>query len=205
MSSETHIEERLDKYLEKNLSLKATLREALPIAIISLYGGLYAGFLLSDLRDVIAIIPGILILIPAILAMRGNISMALGSRLGSAIHMGLISRIERNPELSNNITAAILLSLSLSIFLGILGYFLTLLMGYADVSPLSFIFIALFSGVLSGLVLSVLTVVIALAAFRFGMDPDNVISPLIGTLGEVVTMVFIWTAVRVVIIWHIIP
>ena len=205
MSSEPYVEDHLDTYLEKNLSLKATLREALTIAIISLYGGLYAGFLLSDLRDAIVIIPGILILIPAILAMRGNISMALGARLGSAIHMGLISRIERNPELTNNIAVSILLSLSLSIFLGVLGYLLTTMLGYTEVSPLSFIFIAVFSGVMSGLVLSVLTVVIALAAFRFGMDPDNVTSPLIGTLGEVVTMVFIWAAVKVVIFWYIIP
>ncbi|AKB28501.1 Mg/Co/Ni transporter MgtE [Methanosarcina siciliae T4/M] len=37
------------------------------------------------------------------LGLRGNISSTLGSRLGSAIHMGLITSIDRNnPELTNN-------------------------------------------------------------------------------------------------------
>ncbi|AKB32415.1 Mg/Co/Ni transporter MgtE [Methanosarcina siciliae HI350] len=58
------------------------------------------------------------------LGLRGNISSTLGSRLGSAIHMGLITSIDRNnPELTNNQGPSFwaLSWLSFSGFLGILS------------------------------------------------------------------------------------
>ena len=50
---------------------------------------------LAEMKDVFepgssSFIPGLIVVIPAVIAMRGNISTALGSRLGSAYHLGII-------------------------------------------------------------------------------------------------------------------
>ena len=193
-------------YLERYTSVKGIVREALPFELIYTVGGVFAGIILVRMIDQIEMIPGLLVLVPAILGMRGNISCTLGSRLGSAIHLGLIDKIERNPELINNVAGSLTLSLIMSIVLGILAHVFTIALGIQSVGILVLVAIAVFSGVLSGIVLSAIAVVMTIGAFRHGLDPDNVTTPALGTLGDIVTMFMIFLAAKVVIwVWHIIP
>jgi mgtE-like transporter len=193
-------------YLERYTSVKGIVREALPFELIYTVGGVFAGIILVRMTDQIEMIPGLLVLVPAILGMRGNISCTLGSRLGSAIHLGLIDKIERNPELINNVAGSLTLSLIMSIALGILAHLFTIALGIESAGIPVLVAIAVFSGVLSGIVLSAIAVVMTIGAFRHGLDPDNVTTPALGTLGDIVTMFMIFLAVKVVIwIWHIIP
>jgi len=193
-------------YLERYTSVKGIVREALPFELIYTVGGVFAGIILVRMTDQIEMIPGLLVLVPAILGMRGNISCTLGSRLGSAIHLGLIDKINRNPELINNVAGSLTLSLIMSIALGILAHVFTIALGIQSVGILVLVAIAVFSGVLSGIVLSAIAVVMTIGAFRHGLDPDNVTTPALGTLGDIVTMFMIFLAVKVVIwVWHIIP
>ncbi len=193
-------------YLERYTSVKGIVREALPFELIYTVGGVFAGIILVRMTDQIEMIPGLLVLVPAILGMRGNISCTLGSRLGSAIHLGLIDKINRNPELINNVAGSLTLSLIMSIALGILAHVFTIALGIQSAGILVLVAIAVFSGVLSGIVLSAIAVVMTIGAFRHGLDPDNVTTPALGTLGDIVTMFMIFLAVKVVIwVWHIIP
>jgi mgtE-like transporter len=101
-------------YLGDYASIGSIVREVLPFELLATVGGVVAGLILSGMTEELQVIPGLLVITPAVLGMRGNISSTLGSRLGSAIHMGLITKIERNPELLNNIGGSLLLSLLLS-------------------------------------------------------------------------------------------
>src|SRR6266511_1506365 len=51
--------------------------------------GFVAGFVLSVISDTLKRLPGLFILIPASVAMRGVIFGALGARLGTSTHAGL--------------------------------------------------------------------------------------------------------------------
>ena len=113
-------------YLKKYTSVGSIIREALPFELVCTIGGVFSGIILVRMVDEIEMIPGLIVLVPAILDMRGNISCTLGSRLGSAIHLGLISKIERNPELINNVAGSLTLSLIMSIVLGILAHLFTI-------------------------------------------------------------------------------
>ncbi|HIE30930.1 MAG TPA: divalent cation transporter [Methanosarcinales archaeon] len=193
-------------YLERYTSVKGVVREALPFEIVYTIGGVFAGIILVRMTDQIEMIPGLLVLVPAILGMRGNISCTLGSRLGSAIHLGLIDKIEHNPELINNVAGSLTLSLIMSTVLGILAHLLTIVLGMHSAGIPVLVAIAVFSGVLSGVILSAIAVVMTIGAFRRGLDPDNITTPALGTLGDIVTMFMISLSVKVVIwIWHIIP
>ena len=190
-------------YLKKYTSVGSIIREALPFELVCTIGGVFAGIILVRMVDEIEMIPGLIVLVPAILDMRGNISCTLGSRLGSAIHLGLISKIERNPELINNVAGSLTLSLIMSVVLGILAHLFTIALGMTSAGVLVLIAIALAAGVSSGLILSVIAVIITISAFRYGIDPDNITTPALGTLGDVVTMFMVFCAAKAVIwLWH---
>ncbi|MDK2892357.1 MAG: mgtE-like transporter [Methanohalophilus sp.] len=196
--NESEIEEL---YLGDYASIGSIVREALPFELVATVGGVFAGLIFSGMTNELQMIPGLIVIAPAVLGMRGNISSTLGSRLGSAIHMGLITEVDmNNPELTNNIIGSLLLSFMLSIFLGIMGHFMTLAIGLESAGPFVLIAIAVIAGVSSGLILSVVAVLFALGMFRFGFDPDNVVTPAIATIGDIVSMIMLFIAAKVVIL-----
>ena len=188
-----------EEYLGEYASVSSIVREALPFEIIATIGGVVAGLIFSGMTNELQIIPGLIVITPAVLGMRGNISCTLGSRLGSAIHMGLITRIDDNPELINNVAGSLLLSFILSIVLGILGHYVTLALGLESAGALVLILIAVIAGVTSGIILAVVAVLLALGMFRFGFDPDNVVTPAIATIGDIVSMFMLFVAARMVL------
>jgi len=65
-------------------------REALPALGASLVGGLLAGVVLGGMRADLRAVEGLLVLVPALLATRGNVYGSLGARLATGLHQGLI-------------------------------------------------------------------------------------------------------------------
>ncbi|WP_292487837.1 magnesium transporter [Methanohalobium sp.] len=191
--------EMIEESLSEYASIKSIISEALPFEILATFGGVIAGIILSGMTEQLELVPGLIVIAPAVLGLRGNISCTLGSRLGSAVHMGLITRVERNPELINNIAGSLTLSLILTIVLGIMGHYITILMGLDSAGALVLTSIAVISGVSSGIILSIITILLALGMFRFGFDPDNVVTPSIATLGDIISMLMLFLATRLVI------
>lgn len=191
--------EIFEEYIGDYASISSIVREALPFEIIATLGGVVAGIIFSGMTKEMQLIPGLIVIAPAVLGMRGNISCTLGSRLGSAIHMGLITKIENNPELTNNIGGSLLLSLIISAILGLMGHFVTIAFGLESAGALKLMFIAVLAGVSSGLILVVVAVFLALGMFRFGFDPDNVVTPAIATIGDIVSMFMLFVAAKVVL------
>ncbi|WP_406661364.1 magnesium transporter [Methanolobus sp. ZRKC3] len=192
--------EFVEDYLGDYGSIQSILREALPFELIATLGGVVSGIILSRMTGELQMIPGLIVIAPAVLGMRGNISCTLGSRLGSAIHMGLITKIENNPELTNNVAGSLLLSLMMSIVLGIVGHGITVLLGLESAGILALTSIAVIAGVSSGIILAFVAVLLAIGMFRFGFDPDNVVTPAIATIGDIVSMLMILIAAKVVLL-----
>lgn len=190
----------VENYLGDYGSVRSIVREALPFELIATLGGVVSGVILSGMTNELQMIPGLIVIAPAVLGMRGNISCTLGSRLGSAIHMGLITKIENNPELTNNVAGSLLLSLLLSIVLGIVGHVVTVLLGLESAGVLTLTSIAVIAGVSSGIILAFVAVLLAIGMFRFGFDPDNVVTPAIATIGDIVSMLMIFIAAKVVLL-----
>ena len=73
------------------MEFKSMLRQSLPLLILCGIGEIFAGRVFGGMTRFIEQLPGIIVLIPAIMGLKGYIDITLGSRLGSAAHMGLIS------------------------------------------------------------------------------------------------------------------
>ena len=168
---------------------KEMLIQSLPLIILCGLGGIIAGKTFSVMIDLFENIPGLIVVIPAIIALRGNISTAFGSRLGSAYHLGIIDADDLlNEELKQNILGSLILSFLMSIIIGILAYFTTILFFDVHPDPIKLIAIVLVAGVISAIILTVMTITIIFLVFKRGYDPDNVTGPTLASFGDIVTM-----------------
>lgn len=178
------------------------IRQALPIlllcALIQVGGGSVLGGAKSNFT-----LPGILVMVPPLLALRGNIGGALASRLGTGLHQGVIEPDDLwGDEVQTNVIASILLTLLASLAIGMLGFAITTLTGLHPFSANLFIsltLVAFIAGMLSSFGLVGLTVFIALFSYRRGWDPDNITSPLISSLGDFFTIFSIYIGVWLVV------
>lgn len=175
-------------------------RQALPVILVSLTAGLFAGTILGSesMRDGIESVPGILLLLPAFLATRGGVYGSLGARLSTGLHQGLIEpRFELDRHLTNAIVASFINGMAVSVFIAVITYFTLFLFG-GDGNLVELVGIMVIAGFLSAvLMLSVLITVIFLG-FRRGLNPDNVIGPVVTTLGDVFGILFLLVGIYVV-------
>ena len=194
--------EYVEHYLGEYASISSIVKEAAPFELVAVLGGIASGVILSGMTSELELIPGLIVIIPGVMGLRGNISSTLGSRLGSAIHMGLITKIDfKNKELTNNIIGSMILTVVISIFLGILGHCVSILLGFESAGLPKMVLISLLSGFFSGLILSFISVYLAIGTFRFGFDPDNVVTPAIATIGDILSIMMIFVFARMVIGW----
>jgi mgtE-like transporter len=167
---------------------KGMVKQSLPLIVLCGLGAIVAGSTLSLMVDLFKSIPGLIVVIPAIIAMRGNICTALGSRLGSAYHLGVINSENLwNNELKQNIIGSFILSFIFSIIIGILAYILSYLLGVSP-DPFKLILIVIIAGIISATFLSLLTIGIIYIVFKRGLDPDNITGPALATFGDMITM-----------------
>lgn len=181
------------------METSSIIRQTLPLLILCGIGEVMAGTTLGGMEEFIRDLPGLIVLVPAIMGMKGNITTALGSRLGSAAHLGLISLDDLwNKELKENLTASIMLNVTMCFFAGVLAYFTTLLLGMDVISIFKFVGIALLAGTLAGLIMAFIAVGIMIIAFKRGYDPDNITAPSLATFGDVITLLCIFLSAGVV-------
>jgi len=157
--------------------------------------GLLAGVALGLMTGVFEVVPGLMVLIPPAIGMRGNIFGALGSRMGTAMHTGVFSTsLERRGEVAQNVYASLLLTVVGSVALGYVAEALSVAFGVKSVGLAGFVLISLVGGLLSGVVLVAATVVIAFLGFRRGWDIDNTSAPLVTAIGDFVTIPALYVA-----------
>jgi mgtE-like transporter len=166
------------------MKVSAVLKQSLPLLVLMGIGEVFAGTLFGHSTESLELLPGLIVLIPALIGLRGNINTTLGSRLGSAAHMGLISRKDFwNAEMKENIKASLTLSILMSFIAGILA---TVFIWSS--SSWKIILIAVLAGSIAGLILAFITIAIILYSFRRGLDPDNVTGPSLSTFGDLITL-----------------
>ena len=148
------------------------------------------GILLGASADRLEKLGGLLLMVPAAIALRGNVFGALGSRLGTAIHAGTY-RLSLRPAtvVGENVLAALALSVVTSAVLALLAKATAALFNIAEsISLQSFVVISVLGGMVSSLFVLVVALAMAAGSVRFGWDPDNVTAPLVTAAGDVITL-----------------
>jgi mgtE-like transporter len=168
--------------------------------LLSSGGDLLAGLTLATITGTLEALPGLLVLIPAAIGMRGNIFGALGSRLGTSIHTGTFRLSRRLDTLvGQNVAASLALSLSISLVLAVLAKAVSVGFGVADsISIVDFVVISVVGGMLSSVVVLLVVVVVTATCVRFDLDLDNVQSPIVTATGDMVTLPGLFVATYLV-------
>jgi mgtE-like transporter len=166
------------------------LRQAFAALLVSSGGDLLAGLTLGAITGTLEDLPGLLVLVPAAIGMRGNIFGALGSRLGTSIHTGTFRLSwRRDTVVGQNLIAAAALTLAVSAALAVLAKTIASAFGVSDtISLADFFVISVLGGVLGSIFVAALTLGVAALAVRRGWDMDNVAAPLVTAAGDMVTL-----------------
>jgi mgtE-like transporter len=168
--------------------------------LISSGGDLLSGLTLGSITGTLEKLPGLLVLVPAAIGMRGNIFGALGSRLGTAIHAGTYRLSRRTDTLvGQNIAASLALSLSISLVLAVLAK--AIVVGFNlqnSISVADFVVISVIGAVLSSVIVLGLTVGVAHLAASRGWDLDNVAGPIVTAAGDMITLPALFIATYLV-------
>ncbi|MDH7508076.1 MAG: magnesium transporter [Methanomassiliicoccales archaeon] len=168
--------------------------------MISSMGDLLAGATLGFMTNTLALLPGLMVLIPPAIGMRGNIFGALGSRLGTAMHIGTFEMtIKKGSVLRQNIEASIFLTMIISLLMGLFAKLITDLMGFPSISVWDFIFISVLGGMLAGFVLIFINILVAYIGFKKGWDIDNFSAPIITAAGDIVTLPMLFLSAIIVL------
>jgi mgtE-like transporter len=168
--------------------------------LISSLGDIMAGVTLGFMTNTLELLPGLMILIPPAIGMRGNIFGALGSRLGTSMHIGTFEMsLRKGSILRQNMEASLILTMVISFIMGVMAKAISTLLGVESISLQEFIFISVFGGVLAGLVLIVLNIIVANVGFRRNWDIDNISAPLLTAAGDIVTLPMLFLAAIIVI------
>ncbi|HEV8623642.1 MAG TPA: magnesium transporter [Acidimicrobiia bacterium] len=168
---------------------RESARQGFYALLISSGGDLLAGVTLGSIQHTLETLPGLLVLIPAAIGMRGNIFGALGSRLGTAIHTGTFTLTpRRSTVVGQNVLSSLSLTFAVSLALAALAKTIALAFDLRSISLLDFVVISMVGGVISSAVVLAITVGVAAGSARFGWDMDSVAAPVITAAGDMVTL-----------------
>ena len=174
----------------------SVIKESFIALLICALGDLFAGIILGNMTFFLKAFPGLLVIIPGAIGMRGNIFGSFASRLSTNLHIGMISpKFERSEQLNSNIVSAFVLTMILSLFLAVLAKIFCLAFNFESIPLVDFIFISIMAGVISNVIMLPITMFISFRSFNHGWDPDNVTTPVIAAVGDLFTLPAIVAAV----------
>lgn len=148
-----------------------------------------AGIYLGSVRENLLLIPGLMVLLPSIIHIRGSIAGVLASRLSSAMHLGEFSvDFGEGSVLGDNIRVSFVVTILIAFVLGIFAYAASRIFGYPVIGVTDLVLISVVTGILAGTVVTGITLLIALASYRYGLDLDMIAAPTVTTFGDIITL-----------------
>ncbi|MFP4174772.1 MAG: magnesium transporter [Halobacteriales archaeon] len=161
-----------------------------------------SGLVLHELERTFLGRPTLLVLVPVMIAMGGNLGSILSSRLSTRLHLGTLSFSPRDPAILTNVVAVLALAATVFAALGVSAYMLTLVplveigggMTLRETFTVSFV---------SGMALAVVAVALSISAtyvsYRMGLDPDDTTIPVVTNLCDILGVVILAVVASVVL------
>jgi mgtE-like transporter len=197
--------QRLHRLVRRVLALvradPAGFRAGFVAHLLSTATGLAAGLILGSITGTLEQLPGLLVLVPAAVGLRGNVFGALGSRLGTSVATGTfrLSR-RRGTEVGQNLLAAVSLSFAMSLLLALVAKGVAEAFGVPGaISTAEFVVVSVVGGVIPTAVVMAITVGMAALGARRSWDIDNVAAPVVTAAGDMITLPSLFLATYLVL------
>ncbi len=179
-------------------SVRRILWESYPILVVAAFISLSAGLILDSQIESIKAIPLILWMIIPLNGINNNVCSILGSRLTSALHMGTVAKFRGDKVLGRNMRATWLMSFGVFWFTSGIFFGVSLIAGM-DVFRALLLMFAFFAASMVAIAVTMFcTIALAFISFRKGLDPDNVVIPVVTSIGDVVGVLCLIIAVKLI-------
>ena len=166
-----------------------TLRQGLVALALSTVAGFVAGLTLAHLTNTLEDLPGLLVLIPAAVGMKGTIFGAIGARLGTANAAGVLRpTLERGGVLRRSVQVAVLTTFSSALWLAVLARLASAVFGEPSISVWELAVISVVGGAIASVLVLLITLGLSVLSSRRGWDLDAVATPMVTALGDMTTL-----------------
>ncbi|OKY77940.1 MAG: Cation transporter-like protein MgtE2 [Candidatus Methanohalarchaeum thermophilum] len=174
------------------------VRESLPLLIGLTILGIASGLILQYFKKILLDLPELLVLVPVIIGLGGNLGSILGSRITSGLHLGYINFSLQNKTLLLNITAIYILSVLIFSLLGITGSIFSEIFNIGgNISLDIFILISLISGFLITTVMILITIISSYITYKTTIDPDSTVLPIVTSLCDLIGISIFYYVVEI--------
>lgn len=186
--------QRLPRFVRRFVALVRAdptgVRDGFVAHLLATATGLIAGLVLGSITGTLEQLPGLLVLVPAAVGLRGNVFGALGSRLGTLVATGNFRLSRRRDTLvGQNLEASVALSIGASLLLAVVAKLVAEAFGVQEaISVADFIVVSVVGALIPTAVVLGITVAIAAVGVRREWDIDNVSVPVVTATGDVVTL-----------------
>ncbi len=173
-------------------------RQSLVALLFNSATSFIAGAVLGSIIGTFEALPGLLVMVPAAIGLRGNIFGTFGNRLSTSIHTGTFRlSAKRETVLGQNVLASIALTFSLSLLLAVVARVIAVGLGVENtIGVLDLALVSVAGGLLASVVVLAATLLLSIGAVRRGWDMDNLVAPTVSTLGDVITIPALFLATK---------
>jgi mgtE-like transporter len=180
-------------------SVRAITRATLPVLLALTLVEIGSGLVLGSFEATLLRHPTLLVLVPVTIGTAGNLGSVLAARLSTAFHLGTLTFSPDDDQLTGNALATVALALTVFPVIGAGGWALTTLTAEPDLALGTVLFVALVSGTALAVLAVVVTFLATYAAYRFELDPDDVVIPVVTNTCDVLGVVVLFLVAQLVV------
>jgi mgtE-like transporter len=167
---------------------KKVFKESIVIVVISSIMGVFSGTFLSINQKIIYAIPIILLILPSLNSLIGDICTVLTSRLTTHLYIGSIPpKVQKTKRLVEDFIGLLITILLSLLALLCLGFMIGTSVGINIINPFLIILIIILTILILFFCLFVFLFVSSIYLFKKGKDPNNLLIPFVTSLADFLT------------------
>jgi mgtE-like transporter len=171
----------------------------LPILLVLTTIEIGSGLVLGSFEADLLRYPSLLILVPVTIGTAGNLGSILAARLSTAFHLGTLSFAPDDELLAGNALATVALALTVFPLVGGGAWLLALATGGAALSPGTVVLVSSLSGAVLSMLAVLVTTIATYVAYQRGLDPDDVVIPVVTNVCDVLGVVVLFGVVKIIV------
>lgn len=162
-----------------------------PILVVLSILEMGSGFVLETLEATYLGNPTLLVLVPVMIGMGGNLGAILSSRLSTRLHLGLLEFDPRDVVLWTNVLAILALAGTIFSVLGFVAWVVGQLITREPLALADLLLISIVSGMTLAVVVIVLSIAATYVSYTRGLDPDDTTIPVVTNLCDILGVVIL--------------
>lgn len=179
-------------------TIRTIVATMFPILVVLSILEMGSGYVLEELEETYLANPTLLVLVPVMIGMGGNLGAILSSRLSTRLHLGLLEFDPRDEVLWTNVLAILGLAITIFSALGLIAW----VVGQTIAAPMALtdlMLISVVSGMLLAVIATVLSIVATYISYTQGLDPDDTTIPVVTNVCDILGVVVLSVVAIVVL------